>query len=219
MNTQNWFTLLRIIGNSLIDYRRDEIYESIELYNLAFSNRIDLLYLEALAQNGCLEKLRDRYEQLKKRHSKIIADVTRVGTTLRERGIRYAFMKTLRPYPATPNDIDMFYLGDKSEIHEAIKVLIDLGYRKSLEQQGEIGFWDPNRDSLNPRTDHEIDFLDLDMYKSATVKSFCYFLEDQFKQYICFNFICFNSSFHGLSALEPSNYHRFISFLKDCGKF
>lgn len=185
LGRHNAIKLLRIIGcPGITKHKAVEAKESDELYELAFQNRIALLYLNALSKQDNLNRLSDLHTALVRRYKKTVSNVARVASILSEKKIPYVLIKTIRSYPSTPNDIDLLYLGEDSELGQVVRSLAGLGYRKSNVQLGEIGFWDPQRPTDAPRSGNEIDYIDVDLYREIMVKNFTYFDKQKLIPYV-----------------------------------
>jgi len=126
--------LLRIIGSpfALNKEASSNSEESLELYNLAVKNKISMLYLEALKQQRRLHRLEAKYEEERAKYLTFINEVAKVSRVLEAAGIRFAVYKTIKPYPALPNDIDIIILGDNSVYEKAAEVLLRAHYEVAL---------------------------------------------------------------------------------------
>lgn len=123
-------TLMRILGSPLIsDDTLDAPFESAELFQYAFKNNIEMLYCQRLEAAGCLVSLLDECRAVRKRQKQTLRTVCRLSSVLQQAGIPHAITKTLRPYPGTPNDIDLLYLGDLSDYEDAARYLATQGYK------------------------------------------------------------------------------------------
>ena len=106
--------------------------ESLQLYNLAVRNKIPMLYLETLKQQGKLSALEAKYEEEKAKYLRFIEGVTNVSKILDAGEIEYAIYKTIKPYPAVPVDIDIVTLGDDDMHRKTAEVLLRAGYKLAL---------------------------------------------------------------------------------------
>ena len=112
--------LLRTIGSPFAPAGETLITESLELYNHAVKNKIPLLYLEVLKQQGKLNELKRKYEEEHTRYSKFLDAIAKVSKTLDAANIDFTVFKTLRPYPVALNDVDILILGNDDMYKVAI---------------------------------------------------------------------------------------------------
>ena len=84
-----------------------DLRESDDLLQLAFRNRVELIYLSNLKQAGLLKRLRPQWDEYRQRRDKTLECIVRIAAAMEEQQIPYAITKSLRPYPAIPNDTDL----------------------------------------------------------------------------------------------------------------
>ena len=174
--------LLRIIGSPFVTRRTlTEPKESIELYNYAFKNRVALLYLAALKNSGQLKQLRPQYEQLEYRYKETLITVARVAKILDMANIKYAIYKTIRPYPATPNDSDIIFLGPDGAYKQALKVLRNEGYIELCQAPLQVVFSDPRGIGIAKRSKSGGIYY-IDVYKEVAADYFVYLNKDELKK-------------------------------------
>lgn len=126
----NSIELLKIIGSPLINKKfTGKIIESKELFNYAFRNNIEMLYCQKLVDSNNLSILIIKFTELKKRVLDSQKSVIKISKILKKENIIHAVTKTIRPYPATPNDSDILYLGDLENYQEATNILVENGYK------------------------------------------------------------------------------------------
>jgi len=121
--------LLRVIGSPLAREKERfsaDAYESVELYDLAVRNKVSLLYLEALKQQGKLDRLKAKYDEEQANYLRVLEATARAAAILDAADIEYTVFKTIKPYPAVPSDVDIMVLGNHHR--EAIRVLLKAGY-------------------------------------------------------------------------------------------
>lgn len=149
--------------------------ESEELYQLAFKNRVGLLYLDALEKAGRLSRLRREWERLRFRAAETLVTTARLGKALGEAGVPYVVVKTLRPYPATPNDVDVLFLGPGKAYSEAAAALVRAGYVAEDAEPGPLQhlFFD-QRGGEHPSWDKRGGIYYVDMYKEMATDYFIY---------------------------------------------
>lgn len=132
INLNQTMKLIKIIGSPFIseDEKLDNC-ESTELYNIAIKNKIPLLYLQALDHRDELNKLKDKYQKEIDKYNKFLNTTIKVAKLLNENNINYAIIKTLRPFPYVPGDIDVLILDDE-EHKKAIRILLENRYLPEL---------------------------------------------------------------------------------------
>ena len=132
MKSDNTITqrLIRIVGSPFIGEKQDISIEDLEdIYNHAFKNRVALLYLSIHKKEDWPPGLIEKYNFLNTRRDKTLDVVADLSETLNKFDInQYAIFKSLKPYPATPNDTDIINFGDKKKFKEVIGFLYKNGY-------------------------------------------------------------------------------------------
>lgn len=150
--------LMRCLGSPLCNLGEPfELYESGALLDLAFRNNVEMLYLSRLKAGGLLNKLSSAYDEFENRRLATAECLVHIATTLDQECIPYAITKSLRPYPAIPNDTDVLYLGHPSGYDEAINKIERAGFRSMGIGKMQAQFFDPqggeifNRDKRGGR--------------------------------------------------------------------
>ncbi|MFK5891816.1 MAG: hypothetical protein QM504_01185 [Pseudomonadota bacterium] len=133
--------LMKIIGTPLCD-AVEETREDEELYQFAFKNNIELLYLSKLKEENKLDKLEEEYNSLKEREKDTLNSINRLATVLKKHNIQYGITKTLRPYSGTPNDIDCLYLGPLDKYEDVGKILQNENYLLTAPNDMQYEFFD-----------------------------------------------------------------------------
>lgn len=132
MQSNQTIELLRTIGSPFIsnkDHFGDGI-ESLELYDLAVKNKISLLYLEALKQQGKLNKLKTKYDEEYAKYLKFLEGIDKVSKILDAANVEYVIFKTIKPYPAAPGDVDVLLMGDTTAYIKTNELFLQAGYRE-----------------------------------------------------------------------------------------
>jgi len=167
--------LLRIIGTPFEPNRRWALPEEDDgLYRFAFKNRVALLYLERLLSENRLDKHYSYFENLHFRAEETLETAKRASEVLEKADVPYVIFKTIRPFPATPNDVDIICLGEKDAYRRAVTSLITAGYftfDKFAPMQ--IQFSDPR--GLGITTwDKQGGIYYVDLYQAPAVDYFVY---------------------------------------------
>lgn len=161
-----------------------ESEESQEIYRYAFKNRVGLLYLLRLKQLGRLDSLTSDYERLDFRARETMVTAARAGRILSQAGFDYVIFKTIRPYPATPNDVDILCLGDKFDYEKAVNTLCRAGYFTFAEQDPmQTLFSDPRGRDI-ATWDKKGGIYYVDLYKAPAVDFLVYLDSKKLKEHI-----------------------------------
>lgn len=150
--------LLRTIGSPFLSNKEPFVndVESSELYDLAVKNKIPLLYLETLKQQGKLNKLKIKYDEECARYLKFLDGVGKISEILDATDIEYAIFKTIKPYPTVPGDVDIVVLGNNEGYRKANEILLEAGYREEEVRVSGPGL----PDLVDPEGDIIIDMQD-----------------------------------------------------------
>jgi len=126
--------LLRVIGSPIEPSRETSVRdaESGDLLDSATRSKVKLLYLETLEQQGALNKFREDYEEEQSRYHKFLAGLARISEVFNNWAGEHVIVKTFRPYPAVPSDIDVIILGGYDKYQKAIEVLLEADYTPLL---------------------------------------------------------------------------------------
>lgn len=120
-----------LIGSPFVarEARRFSDEELLSAYDLAFPNRVALLYLTMYRREGWDARLEEKYQILHQREQATFDVIARLGEQLNawDPG-KYVVFKSIKPYPATPNDTDVICLGDQADYEVMYQHLLDAGY-------------------------------------------------------------------------------------------
>lgn len=122
--------LVNIIGSPFID-DVPEVNDAIlhDVYDEAFRNRVGLLYLSLHRKPGWPEALGEKYRMLHDRMLKTLNVMSSLGASLNTCAPeKYAIFKSIKPYPATPNDTDVILFGNKTDFKNVLAHLYSEGY-------------------------------------------------------------------------------------------
>lgn len=126
----NTYDLIKIIGSPFVKNTSEVDYSKLEsIYDQAFKDRVGLLYLSIYRNENWSNFLEEKFQFLNKRRDKTLDVICSLGQTLNKIDKdNYAIFKSLKPYPATPNDTDVINFGDKHKFKETIEFLYKNGY-------------------------------------------------------------------------------------------
>lgn len=198
--------LLKIIGSPFCDneyfYSPENKAEGFELYNLASKNKIGLLYLKSLKDRKILDNigLEREYELEIKKHYEQINTVIRISKLFNDSNIKYAVFKSIMPFPATPNDVDIIHFGSDKEYNIAVESMLSSEY---MEVKGEVDaeqrmFHDIKYGGRpNPHSAKK-DVYDVDLYQKISASKTIYLNKAKLEKYIVNAIV----SDHTFKALE-----------------
>jgi len=157
--------ILRTIGSPFAS--EQELFENkkedLKLYECAEKNKIGLLYLDALKEEGCLNKLQSEYEKHKKNQREHLTTAVRISSLLNSKKIKYCVVKSLMPFSFVPNDVDILIFNSWNQFEEIIKTAKKSGYDVIGEAPLEVMIHDArNEKHKNPK---EKDIYDIDLYR------------------------------------------------------
>ena len=95
----------------------------MKLYNHAYKNKIELLFLKSLEKNGLLNDLAKELKIQNKRKELQQNTWKRTVDVLNQIDCKYAIIKSIFPFDAVPNDVDVIILGNKKEYRKSIEHL------------------------------------------------------------------------------------------------
>ena len=122
--------LIDLIGTPYSNERPQSNDRHLELiYKKAFIDRVALLYLSLHRRPNWAHELETLYSRLKDRMEKTLAVITGIVDILEGCcPTKYAIFKSLKPYPATPNDTDVIIFGNQFEFEGVIECLYSNGF-------------------------------------------------------------------------------------------
>lgn len=123
--------LFDLLGSPFVDkpLRRFSDQELLEAYDFAFPNRVALLYLSLHRRPGWDARLEEKYQALKTREQITFDVIAQVARVLNEwQPDQYVIFKSIKPYPATPNDTDVICFSGPAGYEEMYEYLLDKGY-------------------------------------------------------------------------------------------
>ena len=123
--------LFDLLGSPFVNktLRRFADQELLEVYDLAFPNRVALLYLSLHRRHGWDARLEETYQALKAREAMTIDVIAQAARVLNEwQADQYVIFKSIKPYPATPNDTDVICFADPAGYEEMYQHLLKRGY-------------------------------------------------------------------------------------------
>jgi len=182
--------LLRTIGSPFALEQKQVLpenkKEALELYEYATKNKIGLAYLESLKNQERLEEfgLKRKYEEEKKKHDEQRVTASRISELFNSHGINYAIFKSIMPFPATPNDVDIIHFGSDEEYEKAVEIMLQSNYMEveAPADSSQLMFHDARTcEHLDP---DEKDVYDIDIYQRISASYVQYLDKRKLEKYV-----------------------------------
>lgn len=124
--------LIQMIGSPFVNEDNNRNWSDADLisnYENAFVDRVALLYLSKYRRNGWAQELEDKYNMLENRRLLTLSVISTLAEKLNTiASEKYVIFKSIKPYPATPNDTDVLFTGNRKLYKDIFKKLLDDGY-------------------------------------------------------------------------------------------
>ena len=183
--------LLRTIGTPFASEQKQDLPENRDeasnFYAYATKNKIGLFYLESLRDQGMLEEfgLVSEYQEEKKKHNEQLITASRISELFNSFGVNYAIFKSIMPFPATPNDVDIIHFGSDDEFERATETMLQSDY---IEVKGQADadqrmFHDSRNGKLEPHP-REKDVYDVDFYQKISASYVSYLDKRKLEKYV-----------------------------------
>ena len=180
--------LLRVIGSPFISERElpKDKDEALELYNHATKNKIGLLYLEALKDQEKLEEfeLKSKYGEEHKKHDTQSITASRISELFNFSGVNYAIFKSIMPFPATPNDVDIIHFGSDDEFERATEIMLQSDYMEVKGQADAEQRMFHDARVCEHLDSHTKDVYDVDLYQKVSASYVLYLDKRKLEKYI-----------------------------------
>jgi len=185
--------LLRTIGSPFTPEQKQALpenrSEAQELYVYATKNKIGLLYLEALKNQEKLKEfgLVSEYQEERKKHNEQVTTAVRVSKLFNSANINYVVFKSIMPYPAVPNDVDIVHLGSDAEYKKTVEIMLQSGYEEFF---GEFRDRSPSQLMFHDSRDgphlglSKKDIYDIDLYREIKASYIIYLDREKFVKYV-----------------------------------
>jgi hypothetical protein len=120
------------------------------------------------------------------RFQRIIETIQEASRLLESNGIKYAVIKTLRPYPEDTADIDILIFGDDFEYYEGIKVLSSVFKPiDAVLKKAELGLYDYRSFKILPYAGYPYrDKIKLDIHKELAVLNMVYVDKNKLRMHV-----------------------------------
>lgn len=147
--------------------------ELLAAYTVAYPNRVALLYLWLHRRPGWDPLLEKYYQDLWKRYENslgVIADIARVLNEWNRE--HYVIFKSIKPYPASPNDTDLICLAGKAGFERMYQHVLSKGY--------EFRGWAPQQNTVSAPDGRG----KIDLYSEISTDYFSYMDKKKLLPYI-----------------------------------
>lgn len=141
--------LIRIIGSPFLG---NKIYKDRPLsrpdinllYDHAFENRVELLFLQRIKSFPWFtSEIEAIYKNLIEREKLTKSVAIRASSVLKNVNVPHVVFKSIKPYPATPNDTDILCFNPRKNYEEGLKALLKDGFFKLGEAPLQVCLSDP----------------------------------------------------------------------------
>jgi hypothetical protein len=123
--------LIKIIGSPFTTTDRDLVSEQelVDIYQQAFEDRVAPLYLSLYKNDNWNKDLIDLYQKMTEREKLTRSVLVDLADQLNQIiPNQYVIIKSIKPYPAIPNDTDVLILGNKKVFNKVLDELYGRGY-------------------------------------------------------------------------------------------
>lgn len=182
--------ILRMIGSPFDKNGHENIFENnknkiLELYSIAKKNKIGLAFLEHIKDEDKLKELDLElvYQNERKMKDDQLNTMNRISKLLNSSNVNYTIFKSLMPFPAITNDIDIIHFGSEKDYKKIIELLLRSDY---MEVKGDMDaeqctFHDTIYGKrLEPHSKKK-DVYDIDIYQKIAASHLIYIDKRKFK--------------------------------------
>jgi hypothetical protein len=162
--------------------------EKLQLYKIAFNNKIGLFFLQRLKDIGELSPLEKDYELGFERYNETLKTAIELSSSISNHTSEFAIFKFFKPYPHTPSDVDaLFFLSENDHI-KAVDYLLKNGYCKIGECPSQVVVYDI-RGGYDQMDTRMVDGKKggkyyIDLYRNVSASHFIYMDAKKLKSYI-----------------------------------
>ena len=184
-NIQKIKKILEFLGTPYNEKNMDAIkkQEIEEIFEIADKNKIGLLFLESLKTEQLEKNTESKLEDQQKRANLQKNTWKRTVDILNNLGIKYAIIKSIFPFTAIPNDVDIIIFGNDLDYHNSIKSLEENQFFILGEATYEVNLRDKTTaKSLNPL---EPDWVDVDIYREIGASKIIYLNKKNLVKHLC----------------------------------
>jgi hypothetical protein len=204
--------LLRIVGSPFTHERECPASrgEALELYKYGTKNKIGFTYLESLKKLELLKKLgfEAEYEKEQEKYKEQISTAIRVSEILDSLHVDHVIFKSIMPFPAIQNDIDIIIFSSDDDYRILVERMTEYGcidlkrlYADKLghKQDALTHPFHDARSSMHENTSVK-DVYDFDLYQEICLMDYIIYLDKKvFQKYVT----TINVLDHQIKVLKP----------------
>jgi hypothetical protein len=120
--------LMSLIGTPFNESKTLDEVEYDELYQLAKKNKIGLLFLESLERKNMIGRYGNELNNQRRIFATQKTTAARAANILNKAKCTYAIVKSIYPFAATPNDVDLLILGETTQYNTAVGAMLSSNY-------------------------------------------------------------------------------------------
>lgn len=186
--------LLKIIGSPFCDDNEhllpENKEEALELYDYAKKNKIGLLYLNSIKNRELLSEfgLDIVYNDELNKNNRQKVTTQRISKILNSANVHYAIFKSIMPFNATPNDVDIIHFGSYETYENVTKLICNSNF---VEVKGEVDaeqrmFHDTIHGGYLIPHPLKKDEFDVDLYQKISASQIIYLEKSKLEGYVTF---------------------------------
>jgi DNA-binding XRE family transcriptional regulator len=204
--------LLRIVGSPFTHERECPASrrETLDLYKYATKNKIGFTYLESLKKLELLKKLgfEAEYEKEQEKYKEQLSTAIRISKILDSLHVDHVIFKSIMPFPAIQNDIDIIIFGLDDDYRILIEKLTEYGYidlrnlyaDKVRDKHDALTHQFHDARSNMHKSISVKDVYDLDLYQEISLMDYIIYLDKKvFQKYVT----TMNILNHQIKVLKP----------------
>jgi hypothetical protein len=151
-----------------------------KLYHHSYKNKIELLFLKSLEKNNLLNDLAEELRIQNRRKELQQNTWKRTVNVLNQIDCKYAIIKSIFPFDAVPNDVDVIILGNENEYKKSIKHLQNNNFKLLEEASLEVNLID----STTTNIDNYYPVNEIDLYKEIGASKLIYMNKEKLAKYL-----------------------------------
>ena len=151
-----------------------------KLYNHSYKNKIELLFLKSLEKNGILNNLEEELKIQTRRKELQQNTWKRTVDVLNKIDCKYAVIKSIFPFDAVPNDVDVIILGNENDYKQSIEHLQNNDFKLLEEAALEVNLID----NTTTNVENYYPVNEIDLYKEIGASKLIYMNKDKLIKYL-----------------------------------
>ncbi len=162
--------------------------EKLELYKIAYNNKVGLFFLQRLKDTGQLSPLEDKYASDMERYNETLITAMNLSSAISEYTGDFAIFKFFKPFPNTPSDVDALFFLSKKDYFKTVDYLLNNEYCKIGECPSQVVVYDlrGGYGQMDKRTvgGKKGGKYYIDLYKEVSASHFIYMDKEKLQTYI-----------------------------------